>query len=202
MSAAAATVVAILREQLAAVEREGRPVGGGGPDPARVGRCELQPVDVDHGREGENFVPELDRLGAERPARHVHRLVQVVRCRGRAAVTPQHVHRLLAMEPVLGREREQLDELSCLLQAPGRLGHGDAVDGRREAAEQGHADVGHLRKPIPPRGRRRHPDETAGKTAGHAFRPSALRSGKAVAKARLLACRAEHLLTRPRRESP
>jgi hypothetical protein len=80
----------------------------------------------------------------------VHRLVQVVRGRGQAAVTPQHVHRLLAMEPVLGREREQLDELSCLLQAPGRLGDGDAVDGRREAAEQGHADVGHLRKPILP----------------------------------------------------
>ena len=41
-------VVAILRQELTAVERERSPVGGRSLDPARVGSRELEPIDVDH----------------------------------------------------------------------------------------------------------------------------------------------------------
>src|SRR5262249_9783136 len=107
------------------------------------GRGELEPVDVDVGRELDHLVAHPDRVGVEGAARHVDGLVEVVRGGRRPAVAPERVHRLLAVEPVARREREQLDELARLLQPPGALGNGDAVDAGGEAAQQGQSDIGH-----------------------------------------------------------
>src|SRR5690348_9446134 len=47
------------------------------------------------------------------------------------------------MKATVGGEREQLHELARLLEPPGGLRHRDALDGGREAPEQGHAYVAH-----------------------------------------------------------
>ena len=137
-------VVAILRQELTAVERERSPVGGRSLDPARVGSRELEPVDVDIRCEGEDFVPQFDRLGVERTPRYVHGLVKVVRSRRWIAVSPEHVHRLFAMQPVAGREREQLHQLARLLQPPGRRRDADAVHFGCESTEEPEVDIAHL----------------------------------------------------------
>jgi len=72
-----------------------------------VGSRDREPVDVDVGHEYEDLIPALDRFGIERAPCDVYRLVEVVRRRARFAVTPQQIHRLLAMQPMPGREREQ-----------------------------------------------------------------------------------------------
>ena len=120
--------------------------------------------------------------GAERAPRDVHRLVEVVRGRGRRAVAPEHVHRLLAVEPVAAGEREQLHELARLLQAPRAVGHDDAVDRRREAAEQLDADS--------------HRTNLTRGTRVAASSRSSLSRGKAFAKRRFLASFAQGQLTR------
>ncbi len=73
----------------------------------------------------------------------MHGLVEVVRGGGRGAVAPQHVHHLLAMQPMARREREQLDELPRLLQAPGPVGHRLAVDLGGKPAQQRDTDLAH-----------------------------------------------------------
>ena len=140
-------VVAVLRKQLAAVHRERGAVRGRRPGAARIGRGRLEPDDVDVGHEEQHLVAKLDRTGVERAARDVHRLVEVVRRRRRPAVAPEHVHHLLAVQPAVGSEREQLHELARLLQPPGLLRHRLAVDGGREAAQKRDRDAYH-----PPRG--------------------------------------------------
>ena len=69
--------------------------------------------------------------------------MEVVRRRRRRAVAPQHVHRLLAVQAMAGREREQLHELARLLQPPRRLRDRHAVDSRGKAAQERHADIAH-----------------------------------------------------------
>ena len=76
------------------------PYAAGRPHPPRVRSRPLEHVDVDLRGEREHLVAHLDRLGPERPPRDVHRLVQVVRGRRGSEVAPEHVHRLLAVEPV------------------------------------------------------------------------------------------------------
>ena len=45
----------------------------------------------------------------QRAPRGVYRLVEIVRRRRRLAVTPQQIHRLLAMQAMVGSKREQFD---------------------------------------------------------------------------------------------
>ena len=118
------------------------------------GRCRLFPacvhcrlfelVDVDLSREVKRAVPRLDRGRVEGAPRDVYGLVEVVGGRRRGEVAPEHVHRLLAMEPVVAGEGEELHELARLLQSPGRVGHRNSVDGRSETAEERQTDVAHL----------------------------------------------------------
>ena len=91
-------VVSILWQQLAAVEGERRTVGRGCPRATRVGSSKLQAVDVDVRCELEQLIPDLDRAAVKRAPRDVHGLIQVVRRRGRIAVAPERIHRLLAVE--------------------------------------------------------------------------------------------------------
>jgi hypothetical protein len=76
----------------------------------------------------------------------VHRLVEVVRRRRGRELAPQDVHDLLAMQPVIGSEREQLHELARLLQPPCRFGHRLAVNSGGKATEERDSDVGHRRR--------------------------------------------------------
>ena len=136
-------VVAVLGKKLAAVDRERRPVGGRRPRAPRVGRGRLEPVDVDVRHEEERLVADDDRFRAERPTGDMHGLVEVVRRRARLAVAPEDVHRLLAVKPMALGEREQLDELACLLQAPRALGHRGAIDRGRKATQERDGDPRH-----------------------------------------------------------
>ena len=74
-------VVAVLGQQLAAVERERALAGRSRPVAARVGGGGLERLDVEVGVEAEQSVVELDRLGAQRSPSRVHGLIEVVRCR-------------------------------------------------------------------------------------------------------------------------
>ena len=136
-------VVAVLRKQLAAVHRERGAVRGRRPGTTCVGGGELEPIDVDVGHEEQHLLAKLDRVGVERAPRDVHRLVEVVRRSRRTAVAPEHVHHLLAVEPVVWGECEQLHELARLLQPPGLLRHRLAVDGCGKAAQEGDRDACH-----------------------------------------------------------
>ena len=137
-------VVPVLGQQLAGVDVECRPEGRCRLFPACV-HCRLfELVDVDLSREVKRTVPRLDRGRVEGAPRDVHGLVEVVGGRRRGEVAPEHVHRLLAMEPVVAGESEELHELARLLQSPGRVGHRNSVDGRRETAEERQTDVAHL----------------------------------------------------------
>ena len=121
-------VVPVLGQQLAGVDVECRPEGRCRLFPACV-HCRLfELVDVDLSREVERAVPRLDRARVEGAPRDVHGLVEVVGGRRRGEVAPEHVHRLLAMEPVVAGESEKLHELARLLQSPGRVGHRNSVD--------------------------------------------------------------------------
>ena len=73
----------------------------------------------------------------------MHGLVEVVRRRRRVELPPEHVHRLLAVQPVPGRERQQLHELTCLLQPPGVGGNFNAVDLGCEPTEEAEAHLTH-----------------------------------------------------------
>ena len=142
-------LIAVLGEELAAVQRERRPVGGRSPRPAGVDRRPLELVDVhdDVGGEVEQLVAQLDRVGAQCAAGDVEGLVEVVRRGVRALLTPEGVHRLLAVEAMLRRERQQLHQLARLLQSPGPVRDGVTVGHGAEASEQldprfGHPDTG------------------------------------------------------------
>jgi hypothetical protein len=144
-------VVAVLRQQLPAVQGEGGAVGTRRLHPPRLGRRRLQRFDVDLGSQSEHLLADVDRIGSQRAPRHVHRLVQVVRGRRRREVAPQHVHHLLAVQPMTMRKSEQLHELTRLLQPPGAGRDRDAVDRSGEPTEQGHGDRHRAGQPSPRR---------------------------------------------------
>jgi len=131
-------VVSVLRQELAAVQRERGPERRRRLRVPRSRRRRLERVDVDVGSEREHLVAHADRVRSERAACNVHRLVEVVRGRGRSEVAPQHVHCLVAVQPVPAGKRKQLHELARLLQTPRGVGDGDAVDRSGESAEQAH----------------------------------------------------------------
>jgi hypothetical protein len=66
----------------------------------------------------EQLVAQLDRVGAQCAAGDVEGLVEVVRRGVRALLTPEGVHRLLAVEAMLRSERQQFHQLARLLQSP------------------------------------------------------------------------------------
>jgi len=148
-------VVAILRQQLAAVGGQGRAIRAAGPYPPGVGRRPLEAVDVDVGDEAQQLVADLDRLGPEDPPRHVHGLVEVVQRGHRIAVTPQHVDHLLTVEPMARRQGEQLHQFPCLAQAPRPLGDVTALGSGSETTEESHDDGGHTPR-LPDRAGPRH----------------------------------------------
>ena len=92
------------------------------PAGSRLGGGLLERVDVDGecvvGAQVQDVVAQGNPRRAERPARGVHRLVQVVRGCARVSVRPQHLEDGVAMHAVSWREREQLDERLGLAQAP------------------------------------------------------------------------------------
>ncbi len=132
-------VVAVLGQQLAAVEGERALARRGSPVAPRVGGRDLERLDIEVCIEPEQPVLQLDRLGAQRLPRRVHRLVEVVRRRARVAIRPKHVHRLLAMEPMPVGERQQLHQLPRLTEPPGRVRDRRAGGLGRKTAQQGHA---------------------------------------------------------------
>ena len=159
-------VVAVLRQQRAPVERERGAVGGRRSARRASAAAPSKRVDVDLGLEAERLLPHLDRVRAQGAPRDVHRLVQVVRRRRRLAVAPQRVHRLLAVQAVVRREGQQLDQLARLLQAPGRLGDRLAVDRGGEAPEEGDRDRRHVTSmPCPGRWGKARPRRSAGRGA-------------------------------------
>src|SRR5207237_9662665 len=78
----------------------------------------------------------VEARGLERRGRQVQRLMEVVRRRGAVAVRPQELAGPLAVEAVVGREREQLDEALGLAQPPRPLADDLLVCSRRETTEQ------------------------------------------------------------------
>src|SRR5262249_14899820 len=111
--------------------------------PERAGGSRLEGLDVDLGVEQEQAVLRLDGGGAERTARDVHRLVEVVRRGGRVELGPESVHRLLTVQSVPAREGEGLAELACLAKAPAALRHLLSAGRHAEAAEQADPDLRH-----------------------------------------------------------
>jgi hypothetical protein len=162
-------LVAVLGQQLAAVERHRALAGRHGRLRAGLGRSLLEDVDVDlHAGQGQQPVADAQAARAltagrvERAAGGEQRLAQVVGRRGRVAIRPQHLGDLLAMHPAIGREREQLHEALGAPQPPRALGY-RSVAGDLEAAQQPNAqravphrqaDVNDLAGRATPRARR------------------------------------------------
>ena len=152
-------VVAVLRQQLAAVDRQGSSIGAARPHLSGVSRRLLEAVDVDLGDQPKHLVADLDRIGTESPSRHVYRLMKIVQRRHRVTVPPQHVHHLLAVEPMARGEGEQLHQFAGLAQAPRALS--DLITcGGREPTKEPHFDRRHPPR-MPDRAGIRHHISTA-----------------------------------------
>jgi hypothetical protein len=141
-------LVAVLGQQLAAVERERvaqrlrlpGAAGGGG------GGLEVGGVDAHVGRECDRRVDERERVrAAEGASRGMQRLVQVVRRGARVAIGPQRLGGDVAVHAALRRDGDELDERLGLAQAPRPVVDGHAVDLRGEPAEQVQLEAGHGR---------------------------------------------------------
>ena len=132
-------LVAVLGQQLAGVEVERGLVGGGLARGARAGGGGLEGVDVDLGLEGDDAVAEAQGVGADRAARGVQRLVEVVGRGLGVAVGPQQIGQALAVQAALGGEGQELDQRLGLAQAPRALLDDAVLGGDREAAQQTHA---------------------------------------------------------------
>ncbi len=136
-------VVAVLGQELAAVQRERCAVARGfRGGPGRDGRL-LEELDVHCGVKLEQSISCLDRLGPEGPSRRMHGLIQVVGAGRGAERRPERVDQLLAVQTLPRCEREQLHELPALPQAPGALRHRLGLDRGRKAAEEPDPDVRH-----------------------------------------------------------
>ena len=104
----------------------------------------LEHVDVDpDGLVGKAQDPGLQPqcVLTDSRARRMHRLVQVVRGGVGVLVRPQDLEHLVAMQPVAGRQREQLDQIGRLGQAPGRRLDGPTVGLDFETAKQPNSHV-------------------------------------------------------------
>ena len=117
-------VVAVLRQQLAARRARARR-GGRRPSRRAAPRRRPRSSRSTSTSAASSSISSADAIasGAERPPRDVDRLVQVVGGGRRLAVAPQLVHRLLAVQAMAGRQREQLHQLARLAQPPRRVGN-------------------------------------------------------------------------------
>ncbi len=137
-------LVAILRQQLASVERQRRAVSTGRSRAAGLLPRALEVVHVDARPQRQQLLAQLDRLSSQSAPRDVHHLVQVVRRRRRVELRPERVHQLLAMQAMGRRQREQLDQLASLSQAPDRRVDRLAGACRREPTEELYRDIARL----------------------------------------------------------
>ena len=143
-------VVAILRQQLAAVEGE----RAAGRDDVLVhegaaGQL-LELHDVDRRRrarqEHDVVAPQHDRVGHREGAPGVVRgLVQLGHGLVQGVLGPDQVDELLAVEAPIGREREDLDQRRGVAPRPAGLGHRHGVHRHREVAE--HRDLDRRHRP-------------------------------------------------------
>src|SRR5439155_9019793 len=78
------------------------------------------------------------------PASVVDGLPQIRRSRSRTQLRPEQVHRLLAMETMARREREQLQQRRRLASPPGLLGNLPVADAHAESTEQLDAELSQL----------------------------------------------------------
>ena len=128
----------VLGQQVAAVQLDRRPevAGLGGP---------LEGVDVDPevGRlQAQHLVAQGQVLGGQRLAGEVDGLAEVGGGRLGGQVGPEHVHQLLAVQPLPAGQGQQLDQRLGLVPAPGPLGHRRPVDRGPEASEEPDPELG------------------------------------------------------------
>ena len=71
----------------------------------------------------------------------MQRFAQIIAGGDGIEIWPQSLHRLLAMQAMAGREREQLDELARLSQPPGGIRNRHPIDGCGEPVQQRHGDA-------------------------------------------------------------
>ena len=169
-------VVPVLGQELAGIQRERGTVGRRRLDQACIRSRKLEPIDVDHRHEGEHLVSRPRSPPGRAPV--ARRALPGGDCsqpppdRGRARARPSPA-RGGAGGPARARAASQARAPSSTARPPPAR---HAVDRRLESAEKPEADIAHLRQPIPPSGRRRHP--TDGGDGRARVRPSALRSAK------------------------
>jgi hypothetical protein len=136
-------LVAVVREQSVAVQLDRRRVGVRIAVSTRARGCDTPRVDVDPRalrRQGEN-VPcrgdqTLTSVRVDRPPRVVHRLAQIGGRRGRGELRPKNVHRLLALQSMTRRQREQPDETGRLAPPPRSCRNNARGRGDAKPAEQ------------------------------------------------------------------
>ena len=186
-------LVAVLGQQLAAVNVERPLIGGRVAIGSRARRGSLEGIDIDLSLENNGAIDEhhcgraVGARGIERAAGGIERLVQVVRGRVGVAVGPQQLGEPLAVHAAVGRQREDLDQRLGLAQPPRAIGDDVVADGDRETAQQADARLGCVARgsPLPDepnartRGRRarwRSPRTAAARGLDCARRPTATRA--------------------------
>ena len=137
-------VVAVLGQELAAVERERRAIGGA-RCPARRAAAAASSKPSTSTSAASTSSPSRASIASAPSARRATctAWLRLFAAAAGSSSRPERVHRLLAVQPVPVREREQLDQLARLLQPPGAVRHVDAVDRGAEAAEQPDLDLPH-----------------------------------------------------------
>ena len=110
--------VPVLRQEAAGPQLQGCPKLSGITAPDRAGRGRLESLHVDHQAAGRaqhhDIVAQLQqpatrRSQAQRPARHVQRLVKIIRRRGSIKSRPQPLRQHLKVHPMPLRQRQQLN---------------------------------------------------------------------------------------------
>jgi hypothetical protein len=128
----------VLGQQVTAVQLDRRPeVAGLG------GQLEGVDVDPEVGRlQAQHLVAQGQVLGGQRPAGEVDGLAEVGGGRLGGQVGPEHVHQLLAVQPLPAGQGQELDQRLGLVPAPGLLGHRRPVDRGPEASEEPDPELG------------------------------------------------------------
>ena len=142
-------LVAIAGQQLALVRRLGRPQFGEVAAVQRGFRLRTEPrrIDVDEpaGPEDDHLVPKLQQavgsLARECSPGCVQGLVQVVGGRRWREIRPEQVEQVLAVQPLGGIQRKQLDHRLRLGQPPPRCVDRTTADLDAEPSEQLHTHV-------------------------------------------------------------
>ena len=133
-------LVAVFRQQRAAVKAERPLIGGRVAIGSRARRSSLEGINVDLSLKNNRAIDQhhcgcaVGARGVERAAGGIEGLVQVVRgCVG-VAVGPQQLGEALAVHAAVGRQREDLDQRLGLAQPPRAIGDDVVAGGDRETA--------------------------------------------------------------------